>query len=73
MIGAGVLVIIAVIIVIIVVATKKDGGGDNPNPPTPGDNPLDYEEYNPFKIDADVPIQSQDWYFNGVLKNGMNN
>lgn len=33
------------------------------------DDPLNYQEYNPFVIDKGTPVESQDWYFNGVLKN----
>lgn len=57
-------------VIIVLVAKKKS---DDPNPPGPGpddDNPLSYQEYNPFLV-TDEGFQKQDWYFNGVLKNSL--
>lgn len=33
------------------------------------DDPLDFKEYNPFVIDKSIKVESQDWYYNGVLQN----
>lgn len=64
------LLIGGIIAVVVVVTNNKDddnnGGGDQPN-----NDPLTFQEYNPFVIDPNEPIESQDWYFNGRLKNNV--
>lgn len=60
-------------IIAIIVAVKNgnsDDNNDNGGDPTNND-PLLFQEYNPFIIDPKTPIESQDWYFNGRLENNV--
>ena len=71
----GLLVVAAIIVVVVlVVKNNEDDGGDDGggggNDPENND-PLTYVEYNSFIIDPNTPIESQDWYFNGVLENNQ--
>jgi len=62
--------IVAVIVVVAVVASKSsDDSGDSPapSPVNPG-TPLDFKEYNPFKLDMNS-TEEQDWYFTGYINN----
>jgi len=71
------LIIVAAIVVIAVVASKSsdDSGGDSPAPSPPHPvgpgTPLDFKEYNPFKLDM-ASTEEQDWYFTGYINNTHN-
>ena len=70
----GLLVVGGIIAIIVVVVGNRDddnGGGDGPGPDPENNDPLLFQEYNPFIIDPSSPIESQDWYFNGVLENNQ--
>lgn len=56
---------------IAVVASKSggdDSGGDHPGPKPDNGTPLDFKEYNPFKLDMNS-TEEQDWYFTGFINN----
>ena len=70
----GLLVVGGIIAIIVVVVGNRDddnGGGNGPGPDPENNDPLLFQEYNPFIIDPSSPIESQDWYFNGVLENNQ--
>ena len=60
--------LVAAVVVIVLVLKASSGGGDDgggghhPHP----ENPLDFQEYNPFKLHA-PSLKSQSWYYEGVL------
>jgi len=69
----GSLVIAAVIAVVAIFVSKSsfsdNSGGDHPSPtPVNPGTPLDFKEYNPFKLDINS-IEEQDWYLMGYINN----